>query len=146
MPPSWQPAHPVRRAHLEAVLARHRPHLPTTDLTLLGQGWDHAVWRCADLVLRYPHQAESLDLAARRAAPLAALARILPVAVPTPAFIAEPVLDHPGRCVAYQHLTGDIPAELPLTLADRQRAAAPLGHIPGRIRESALALEFALSD
>jgi len=125
----WTPDHPVRREHLLAVLAAHRPHQPTAGLTPIGVGWDHAVWRCDDLVFRYPHQACSLDLAARRVGPLAALARRLPTTTPEPVFVAAPVLDHPGQCVAYQHIPGQMPARLGLSRADRVRAAEPLGAV-----------------
>jgi len=123
----WTPDHPVTRSHLLAVLAAHRPDLPTQGLAPIGVGWDHAVWRCGELLLRYPHQQCSLDLAAGRVGTLKALAERLPVAVPKPVFVAEPVLDHPGRCVAYQHIPGAMPAELALPRADRVRAAALLG-------------------
>lgn len=125
----WTPDHPVERRHLAAVLRAHRPGLPTDALTPVGVGWDHAVWRCGDLVLRYPHQACSLDLAARRVGPLTALAQALPVPVPEPLFVADPVLDHPGCCVAYRHLPGQMPASCALSRGDRVRAAPSLGAV-----------------
>jgi hypothetical protein len=41
---------------VERVLAHQWSDLDHSGLTAVGQGWDHAVWRCGDVLLRFPHQ------------------------------------------------------------------------------------------
>ena len=123
----WNPQLPVTRSLVEELL-RQCPELDLGELVHVGAGWDHDVWRCGDLLVRFPHQRESLVAAARTAGILAHLADQIPIAIPVPIHIGEAQDGYPGVFVAYRWLPGELPAGLRLTEADRAAAAQPLAH------------------
>lgn len=131
MTPPWTPELPVTAAVVRAVLHAWRPERSVVGLRRIGVGWDHAVWQCGDVVVRCPHQRGSLTLAAGRSGALSWLAGRLPVPIPKPLFVAPPVGGHPGQCVVYQGIVGEMPAACGLTLDDRHRAAPLLGRALG---------------
>jgi len=125
----WVPQVPVSRALVERLLREQCPALDLAQLSFVAAGWDHAVWRCGDTVLRFPHQHESLHLAADHAASLRALAELLPVAIPSPVHVGEPSAGYPGRFVAYRWIPGEISAHLSLTLEERAATAEPMAEV-----------------
>ena len=56
----WKPQIPLTEALARTLLHTQIPDLDLSTLTRLGAGWDHVVWRCEDLIFRFPHQHESI--------------------------------------------------------------------------------------
>ena len=125
MPDAWSAAFPVDRALAARLIGAQFPQCDTADLEPVGVGWDHQVWRCGDVLFRFPHQEGSLTAGHDRADALAHLAPLLPLAVPEPLLRGEPSALHPGHFVGYRWIPGELPARLPLTPADRA-ATAPV--------------------
>ena len=125
----WSPDIPVDRALVERVLAEQFPQLDRGTLVHAGTGWDHEVWRCDDVVFRFPIQHESARAGRDRADALARLAPRLPVPVPVPLLFGEPTPDYPAHCVGYRYLPGELAARCALTSADRTRAGIRLAEL-----------------
>jgi len=111
------------------------PDLDLSHLTEVGAGWDHAVWRCGDLLFRFPHQHESMQLATQSVDALRALSERLPVPIPTPIHVGEPTDDYPGSFVAYRYIPGELPAKLNVTIADREALAEPIAQMLKALHE-----------
>lgn len=122
----WKPDYLIDRALVETVLASQTNGLDLTTLTHVDSGWDHEVWRCDDIVFRFPHQAEAHDLAASKSEVLLHLADVLPCSIPTPTHVGVPTGSYPGRFVGYRWVPGQIPARLRLSQDERCLAAEPL--------------------
>jgi len=122
----WSPTWPVDRALAERLIAGQFPQLDITTLLSVGHGWDHRVWRCEDVLFRFPHQPSALTVGRDRADALRDLAPLLPLAIPSPVCVGLPTTEYPGHFVGYRWIDGDLPARLPLTTDDRARAAPVL--------------------
>ncbi len=122
----WTPDYNVNRALVEEVVRAQAPDLDVAELTYVGAGWDHEVWRCGDVVLRFPHQDDVRELAARKAQVLAQLAGRLPCGCPAPTHLGEASARYPARFVGYRWLAGNMPARLRLSDEERALAAEPI--------------------
>ncbi len=123
---AWSPEFPVGRALAARLIGGQFPEFDVGDLSLIGAGWDHEVWRCGPIVFRFPHQQQSLRSGHDGAHALEQLANLLPLATPEPLFRGVPADGYPGHFVGYRWIDGNLPARLPLTSEDRARAALPL--------------------
>ena len=126
MADAWSPTFPVDRALAGRLIAHRFPHLNVDDLEKVGVGWDHEVWRCGDVLFRFPHQRDGLTAAKEKASALTHLGPLLPLAVPMPVLYGQPTAEYPGHFVGYRWLDGQLPARLPLTAQERARAAPAL--------------------
>jgi len=122
----WQGSLPVDASLARSLIDSQFPALRGIGLERVGSGWDHVVWRCGETLFRFPHQAESLDLARRSVQALGHLSTRLPLLIPTPTHQGVPEAGYPGHFVGYRWLEGALPAQLPLTEADRRRATPKL--------------------
>ncbi len=123
---TWQGSLDVNASLARSLINSQFPELAGRELAQLRAGWDHAVWRCGDIVFRFPHQTGSLDLARRSVQALQQLAPKLPLRIPIPTHQGTPTPAYPGHFVGYRWLAGWLPADLPLTTSDRTRAASTL--------------------
>jgi aminoglycoside phosphotransferase (APT) family kinase protein len=89
--PVWDAERDVNEALARALIGEQFPHLDTSELRLLGQGWDNTVWLTRDQVaFRFPRRAIAVPGVEREIALLPALAPHLPVAIPDAAFVGAP--------------------------------------------------------
>lgn len=122
----WKPTLPVSAALVHALVQDQCPQLDPDALAYIGAGWDHAVWRCGDTLLRFPHQTCSSHAASRQVTALCALSEALPLSIPTPTVVGRATDRYPAVFVGYRWIDGTTPAHLELTTSDRARAAEPL--------------------
>ena len=125
----WKPSLPVSEALVRSLIAEQCPGLDPMALRYVGAGWDHAVWRCGDTVLRLPHQADSTELACRHVTALRALGKHLPIPIPVPTIVGRPTDEYPATFVGYRWLDGLTTERRQLTVEDRARNAEPLAHV-----------------
>lgn len=116
----------VDDALVRRLLAAQLPHLADLPLTVVEPwGTDHGIWRVGDeLVVRLPRIGWAQGQAAREAEWLPRLAPHLPVAVPEPVAIGEPIAEYPFRWAVHRWLPGV--AAGPDTIADPVRFALDL--------------------
>lgn len=92
------------------LLATQLPHLADRTLSAVEPwGTDHGIWRLGDdLVVRLPRIAWAEGQGAREARWLPVLAPRLPVAVPEPIAVGEPVDGYPFRWSVHRWITGEL--------------------------------------
>jgi aminoglycoside phosphotransferase (APT) family kinase protein len=89
--PVWDAEREVDEALARALIDEQFPRLDTSELRLLGQGWDNTVWLTRDgVACRFPRRAIAVPGIEREIALLPALAPRLPVAIPDAAFAGAP--------------------------------------------------------
>jgi len=125
----WKPAIPITKELVVRILQNQLPDLPLTGLCHAGSGWDHDVWRCGEVLFRFPHQEESLVLAVKHTQTLKYLSPLLPVAIPTPLYKGVSTKDYAGCFVGYRWIEGSLPAYLTLTTEDRAALTMPLANV-----------------
>jgi aminoglycoside phosphotransferase (APT) family kinase protein len=89
--PVWDAEIAVDKALARALIDEQFPRLDTSELRLLGQGWDNTVWLTRDRVaFRFPRRAIAVPGIEREIALLPLLAPRLPVRVPDAAYPGRP--------------------------------------------------------
>jgi aminoglycoside phosphotransferase (APT) family kinase protein len=126
MSQSWDPQHPVDRKLATDLIGTQFPDVDLTSLTYEGCGWDNFVWRCGDIVFRFPHQTEAMQLIEHEWRVLPHVAGLLDMPVPEPLFRSNPTTEYPFVFVGYRWIPEQLPIGLHLTTEERCRAAAPL--------------------
>jgi len=130
----WEAEHPVNQALAEALVAEQFPAL-AGPLTRLGQGWDNDMWRgeaapggeAITIGWRFPRRKMGVELLAVEASVLPALARLLPVSIPTPEWRGAPSPAFPYPFLGYRLLPGVTGDRAALTDAERLALAPALG-------------------
>jgi aminoglycoside phosphotransferase (APT) family kinase protein len=94
--PIWDAERTVDEALARELISSRFPQLDTSELRLLGQGFDNTVWVTRDRVaFRFPRRAIAIAGIEREIALLPILAPRLPVAIPDAAYPAERSDDFP---------------------------------------------------
>ena len=89
--PQWDAEVIVDESQARDLIAAHFPHVDTSDLTLIGEGWDNTVWGTRDgIAFRFPRREIAVPGVEREIAILPMLAPRLPVAIPDAAYAARP--------------------------------------------------------
>ena len=111
-----------RAAQVHALLAGHLPGFPLRSVALLGEGQDNIAYEVnGELIVRFskePDPALRAERVRREARLLAMVARISPLPVPDPGFVAAE-----QGCLAYAKMPG-----VPLLDMGLARRAGPAGH------------------
>ncbi|QGF24926.1 aminoglycoside phosphotransferase family protein [Raineyella fluvialis] len=119
---------PLVRGLLRSQLPPELAHLTEAPLTLLGQGWDNAMFRLGqDHVVRVPTSRLAARLIEHEIAWIATVGApllALDLAVPVPVFCGRPGPLYPTRWTVVPWIGGTDLASLPLP--DRRGLAAPL--------------------
>jgi len=122
----WDPQHPVDQKLATDLIGTQFPDVDLTSLTHEGCGWDNFVWRCDDIVFRFPHQTEAMELIEHEWRVLPHIAELLDIPIPEPLFRGSPTSAYPFVFVGYRWIPGKLPSGLYLTAEERCRAAVPL--------------------
>lgn len=126
--PDWTPEVEVDAERVARWVGLRVPHLARATPRLVGVGWDNAVYRVGpELVFRFPRRQIAAELLRTEVAVLPGLARCVPVAVPEPVVVAEPVDDYPFAFAGYRWLEGETADRVDPDDAARRALAAPLG-------------------
>jgi aminoglycoside phosphotransferase (APT) family kinase protein len=89
--PVWDAEREVDQQLARALIDEQFPRLDTSELRLLGQGWDNTVWLTRDgVAFRFPRRAIAVPGIEREIALLPLLARRLAVQVPDAAYPGRP--------------------------------------------------------
>lgn len=92
MGPVWEVERVVDVGVARAAVAAHFPQLAHLPVRPLATGWDNAVFLVGDdVVFRFVHRRIAAPLAAREVAVLRRLSGRLPLRVPTPLHVPEPL-------------------------------------------------------
>ncbi|MGZ6142255.1 MAG: phosphotransferase [Myxococcales bacterium] len=124
----WLPERAVDAAAAQALIEAQFPQLKPARVTPLGEGWDNTAFAVNDAwVFRFPRRQIAVPLIEREIVVLPQLSGRLPLPVPAPELIGAAVESFPWPFAGYRMLPGRTADQAGLTLAQRERAAAPLG-------------------
>jgi aminoglycoside phosphotransferase (APT) family kinase protein len=116
----------ITPALVRSLLDSQRPDLTDAEVTLLANGWDNVLFRVGhQLVARLPRRAAAANLIENEARWLPQLGPRLPLSIPVPLFVGEPVDDYPWRWTLVPWIPGN-PVGIPDDL-DGLKAAQDLG-------------------
>lgn len=98
------------------------------SIRALGAGWDNtAFWVDEGWVVRFPRRQVAVPLLEREAQVLPALARQLPLPIPTPAWFGAPTAAFPWPWLGYRAVPGETACRVDLDADQRAGLAEPLG-------------------
>jgi aminoglycoside phosphotransferase (APT) family kinase protein len=116
----------ITPALVRSLLDSQLPDLAGAEVTLLANGWDNVLFRVGHaLVARLPRRSVAAKLIENEARWLPQLGPRLPLPIPVPLFVGEPVDDYPWRWALVPWIRGN-PVGVPDDL-DGLRAAQDLG-------------------
>jgi aminoglycoside phosphotransferase (APT) family kinase protein len=108
--------------------------LRPTSLRLLAAGWDNAVWVADDFwAFRFPQREKGVPGFRRELEILPRLASLLPLPIPAPVFIGEPVDGYPWPFTGARLLRGEELGAARLDDEARVRIAGPLARFLRRL-------------
>ena len=109
-------------------LLRQFPELDLASLRPLAEGWDYAIWAVGDeWVFRFPRRAVAIPGVELELRALPQLAPLLPLPVPTPAFVGRPTDEFPWPFFGSRLLPGHELGCLDLDDGARTTVARSLG-------------------
>jgi aminoglycoside phosphotransferase (APT) family kinase protein len=89
--PQWDAEVTIDETRARSLIEARFPELDTSELRLLGNGWDNTVWATRDeIAFRFPRRSIAVPGVEREIALLPRLAPVLPVAIPDAAYAAAP--------------------------------------------------------
>ena len=123
----WQAEHGVDAELARRLIAAAWPDL-AGDVTRVGSGWDTDVWRVGELAVRFPRRAFGVACVDNE---LVVLPRLpaLPIAIPRPLRVGEPMLGYPSRFYAHAWLPGAPVLRTQPSDDELARLATPLGEL-----------------
>jgi aminoglycoside phosphotransferase (APT) family kinase protein len=126
--PEWSAELVVDAALARRLIERQFPEVDAGSLHLLGEGWDNTVWLVDERwVFRFPRRTIAVPAVERQVAILPGLARLLPLAIPEPAFAGWPSDGYPWPFFGAAFVPGREVADAELDDEERTRLARPLG-------------------
>ena len=126
--PEWDPDVVIDEALVRALIAEQFPQLDAHSVRLLGEGFDNSVWLVdKEWAFRFPRRAIAVPLVARELSVLSRLASLLPIPIPTPAFVGTESELFARPFFGHRRLAGVEAADASLTDADRARLGRGLG-------------------
>lgn len=126
--PAWDADIAVDASLVRSVLAEQFPELAADSVRPLAEGWDNAVWLVEERwAFRFPRREVAVACTERELVFLPRLAPLLPVPIPTPAFVGRPSERFPWPFYGAPLLPGREPADAALAEDARIGLGATLG-------------------
>ena len=126
---SWAPERVVERDHAQRLIAKTFPELSGHPVRPLAEGWDNSVFLVGeDLAFRFPRRAMAVPGVRREIAVLPVIAPLVPLPIPTPAYVGVDEQDEdPWPFFGARLVPGTELALSALPEAARVKAAADAG-------------------
>jgi aminoglycoside phosphotransferase (APT) family kinase protein len=123
----WLPEREVSPALARALVESQFPQLAPAQVAPLGEGWDNTVYTVNEKwVFRFPRRQIAVPLLETELRVLPSLPQ-LPLPIPRPEFHGAASEPYPWPFAGYPLIAGRTADQAGLTLAERERAARPLG-------------------
>jgi len=141
--PEWSPEIVVDEPLARRLLGKQFPELELAALRLAGEGWDNTAWLVDERWLfRFPRREIALDGVGRELRVLPALAPLLPLPIPQPAFVGRPSSEFPWPFFGGPVVPGCELAEARLSDDARSALARPLGRFLRALHAAEIPVEL----
>lgn len=124
----WQGEIDVTEDVVRKLLHSQFPAMDTTQVRLLGKGWDNTAFLIDDaLVFRFPRKSSAVPSIETEAKVLPALHARLPIQIPRPEWHGQPSAEYPWPFLGHRLVRGRSACAVRLSRSARERIAPALG-------------------
>jgi aminoglycoside phosphotransferase (APT) family kinase protein len=140
MNPPWTAECVVSADRARTLIEAQFPQLEPARVEPFGAGWDNTAFLVnGGLVFRFPRRQFAVPFLASETRLLPVLAPLLPLPVPSPAFVGRPAADYPWPFAGYALLPGRTACAADLNDEQRTHAADVLGRFLAVLHSPAVA-------